>query len=165
MENVVFGTPFVYTCGPHASAWFDRFYSYLVFRKLSTVRSLWVSAHSRHPSRGGVTSSSQIPPLVEKETPFQNTKSLGNKQKIRSCVPTGAETKTDCADEGRQQFTRPEWQTFAPIFFHCHIPLLSSSFFTIIFFLILLYNTVPLFLVFHHDIRHLIFIISLCIII
>jgi hypothetical protein len=58
-----------------------------------------------------LTSSSQTPPppppLVEEEASFKNTQKSWGKTKIWSCVSTGPETKTECADEDQQQFTRP----------------------------------------------------------
>jgi hypothetical protein len=55
------------------------------------------------PVEGGVTSSSETPPLIEEEAPFLNTK-----------------TKIYCAEEGQQQFNPPrepgmasEWKVMA----------------------------------------------------
>jgi hypothetical protein len=59
------------------------------------------SQNSHSPVEGGVTSSSQTPPLVEEEVPIQNTRK--SEKKIWSRVPTGTETK-DCADKGQHQF-------------------------------------------------------------
>jgi hypothetical protein len=46
-----------------------------------------------------VTSSSQTPPLVEEEAPFQNMQKVLERIKIWTLVPTGPETKIDCAGE------------------------------------------------------------------
>jgi hypothetical protein len=51
-----------------------------------------------------VTSSSQTPPLVEEEAHLKTRKSVET-TKIRSRVPTGSNTKNDCAGEDQQQFT------------------------------------------------------------
>jgi hypothetical protein len=57
----------------------------------------------------GAYSERQIIPLVEKETPFQNTKMVLERTKIKPRVPTGLETKNDCAGDDQQQFTGMDW--------------------------------------------------------
>jgi hypothetical protein len=51
-----------------------------------------------------VTNSRQIHPFGEEEVPFKTRKSLEG-IKICSWVPTGFETKIDCAGEDQQQVT------------------------------------------------------------
>jgi hypothetical protein len=59
------------------------------------------------PGRGGVTSSSQAPPLEEEEAPFQNWQVL-ERIKIWSWVPTGPEIPgLSVMASGQQQFARP----------------------------------------------------------
>jgi hypothetical protein len=45
----------------------------LIFPGLCASVSESLPARSGHPRKGGMTSSCQTPPLLEKETPFQNT--------------------------------------------------------------------------------------------
>jgi hypothetical protein len=60
------------------------------------------------PSTKGVTRSSETPPLGEHEPNFQTHKIL-RRIKIWSWVPTGSETKNDCAGEDQQQFSGLNW--------------------------------------------------------
>jgi hypothetical protein len=48
-----------------------------------------------------------LTPLVEEETRFTNTETVTERTQIRSWIPTGLETKNDCAGEDQQQITRP----------------------------------------------------------
>jgi hypothetical protein len=48
------------------------------------------------------TQKEKPPPVV---TAFPNTQAVLERTKIKSCVPTGPETKHDCANEGQQQIT------------------------------------------------------------
>jgi hypothetical protein len=60
----------------------------------------------------GAYSERQTPPLVEEEAPFKNTKVILERIQIWSWVPTGPETKNDCAGEGQQHITAlQEWRT------------------------------------------------------
>jgi hypothetical protein len=58
-------------------------------------------------TRGAVTNSSQIPILVEEETPFQNTLKVLERTKIWSWFTKGPNTKIGCAGETQRQFPRP----------------------------------------------------------
>jgi hypothetical protein len=62
------------------------------------------------PLEGGMISSSETPHLFGKGAHIKTCKSLG-RTKIWSWVPTGTETKNDCADQVQQQFTRLDWTT------------------------------------------------------
>jgi hypothetical protein len=55
----------------------------------------------------GAYPESLAPPLVETETPFPKTETVLQRTKIWSWLPTGPETKNDCAGEGQQQLTEP----------------------------------------------------------
>jgi hypothetical protein len=55
--------------------------------------------------------------LVEEETSLQNTQTISEQTKFRHGVPTGTETKNECAGEGQQQFTRRGPRTN-----RCHSP-------------------------------------------
>jgi hypothetical protein len=59
--------------------------------------------------------SSQTPPLVEEEAPFQHIKCLET-TKICSWDLRGPDTKIDCPGDGQQQFTGLEW---APKYIAC----------------------------------------------
>jgi hypothetical protein len=60
------------------------------------------------PQYWGVTSSRQTPPLVKEKAPFRNKSLQGTK--IWSWVPTGLDTKDDCAGDGQQQFAGVDWK-------------------------------------------------------
>jgi hypothetical protein len=59
------------------------------------------------PSRRGVTSNNQTPPLLEEEAPLLNTYMSRRKQTSWSWIKTGLETKHYCVGEGQHQFNRP----------------------------------------------------------
>jgi hypothetical protein len=71
------------------------------------------------PRRGGVTTSSQTPPLVEEGATLINTYMSRREQKNLVMIPMGFETKTYCAGEGQQHFDRPTiCAVELKIFFH-----------------------------------------------
>jgi hypothetical protein len=67
--------------------------------------SEWVPARGTS-SRRGLTSSSQMPPLVQEVAPFLNTYMSRMEEKYWSWIPTGLEIKNYCFSEDQQQFNR-----------------------------------------------------------
>jgi hypothetical protein len=70
---------------------------------LMTLRAHMCVSSRVTPSSGEVTSSSQTPPLIEEGALFQNTQKL-ERTKLWSWVPTGPETKNDCAGQDQQHW-------------------------------------------------------------
>jgi hypothetical protein len=68
--------------------------------------SEWVPTHVT-PSRRGVTSSSQTPPLIEEGAPLLNIYMSRREQKSWSWILMGHETKNYCVGKGQQQFNWP----------------------------------------------------------
>jgi hypothetical protein len=68
------------------------------------VRVGWSDGQQSLHSKGGVTSSSEVLPIVEEEAPFQNTQKSGKNTNMVMGT-NGPETMNDCAGEHQWQFT------------------------------------------------------------
>jgi hypothetical protein len=67
------------------------------------------------PQQREVTSSIR-PLLSSKRRPHFKTRKYMQRTKILSWVPTGPDTKYDCAGEDQQQFTGLDWSKFSDTF-------------------------------------------------